>query len=143
AVCFFFQAEDGIRDRNVTGVQTCALPIWRKKMMIVTAVLFFIAAIGSGISGSVFELVVYRVVGGLAIGMASTLAPIYISEIAPPSFRGRLGMMQQLAIVVGILVAFVSNYLIANAGFSFLTDTNHWRYMLAAAVIPSALFFFL
>ncbi|HLR36972.1 MAG TPA: sugar porter family MFS transporter, partial [Chitinophagaceae bacterium] len=115
----------------------------RKKMMIVTAVLFFIAAVGSGIAGSVFELVVYRVIGGLAIGMASTLAPIYISEIAPPSFRGRLGMMQQLAIVVGILIAFISNYLIANAGFSFLTDTNHWRYMLAAAVIPSVLFFLL
>ncbi len=115
----------------------------RKRMMAVTAVLFIIAAIGSGISGSFTELVIYRFVGGVAIGMASTLAPIYISEIAPPSFRGRLGMMQQLAIVIGILVAFISNYLIANAAFSFLTETNHWRYMLVAAVIPSLVFFLL
>src|SRR5699024_12483612 len=54
-------------------------------------------------------------------------APIYISEIAPPAYRGRLGMMQQLAIVVGILLAFISNYFIANADFAFLTTANHWR----------------
>ena len=115
----------------------------RKKMMAATALLFIIAAIGSGIAGSFAELVVYRFIGGLAIGMASTLAPIYISEIAPPAFRGRLGMLQQLAIVVGILLAFISNYFIANADYSFLTNENHWRYMLAAAVIPSLLFFVL
>src|SRR5699024_10346033 len=112
----------------------------RKRMMLTTALLFIIAAIGSGVVGSFAELVVFRFIGGIAIGMASTLAPIYISEIAPPAFRGRLGMMQQLAIVVGILVAFVSNYLIANADFAFLAGHNHWRYMLAAAVIPSFIF---
>jgi sugar porter (SP) family MFS transporter len=115
----------------------------RKKMMIATALLFVIAALGSGIAGSFVQLVIYRFIGGIAIGMASTLAPIYISEIAPAGFRGRLGMLQQLAIVVGILIAFISNYFIANAGFSFLTNNNHWRYMLAAAVIPSLLFLLL
>src|SRR5690606_5667030 len=115
----------------------------RKKMMLLTAVLFFVSALGSGIAGSFLQLVVYRFVGGLAIGMASTLAPIYISEISPPAFRGRLGMLQQLAIVIGILIAFVSNYLIANADFPFLNDENHWRYMLAAAVIPSLIFLLL
>lgn len=115
----------------------------RKKMMAATAVLFVVAAIGSGIASSMTELVIYRLIGGLAIGMASTLAPIYISEIAPPSFRGRLGMMQQLAIVIGILIAFISNYFIANADYTFLTAHNHWRYMLAAAVVPSLLFFLL
>lgn len=115
----------------------------RKKMMVATAVLFIIAAIGSGIAGSISELIGYRFVGGVAIGMASTLAPIYISEIAPPAFRGRLGMMQQLAIVIGILVAFISNYLIADADFPFLNDENHWRYMLAAAVVPSLIFLLL
>jgi sugar porter (SP) family MFS transporter len=114
----------------------------RKKMMATTAVLFIIAAIGSGIAGSFAELVMYRFVGGLAIGMASTLAPIYISEIAPAAFRGRLGMLQQLAIVMGILLAFISNYFIGNADYSFLTNENHWRFMLAAAVIPSIFFFF-
>ena len=113
----------------------------RKKMMVATALLFIIAAIGSGISGSFVQLVSYRFIGGVAIGMASTLAPIYISEIAPPAFRGRLGMLQQLAIVIGILLSFISNYFIANAGYSFLTNENHWRYMLAAAAIPSLLFF--
>lgn len=115
----------------------------RKKMMAVTALLFIIAAIGSGVAGSFAQLVIYRFIGGIAIGMASTLAPIYISEIAPPAFRGRLGMLQQLAIVVGILLAFISNYLIANVDYPILANENHWRYMLAAAVIPSLLFFVL
>ena len=111
--------------------------------MAVTALLFIIVALGSGIAGSFLMLVIYRFIGGIAIGMASTLAPIYISEIAPPAFLGRLGMLQQLAIVVGILMAFVSNYIIANAGYSFLTNDNHWRFMLAAALIPSLIFFLL
>ena len=79
----------------------------RKNMMAATALVFIISAIGSGIAGSFTELVTYRFVGGIAIGMASALVPIYISEIAPPAFRGRLGMLQQLAIVVGILLAFI------------------------------------
>ena len=115
----------------------------RKNMMIVTSVLFVVAALGCGIAAGFIELLIYRFIGGFAIGMASVLAPIYISEIAPPNFRGRLGMLQQLAIVAGILLAFISNYLIANAGYSFLTNENQWRYMLAAAIIPSALFFLL
>lgn len=113
----------------------------RKNMMLTTAVLYVIAAIGSGIAGSFAQLVAYRFIGGLAIGMASTLAPIYISEVAPAGFRGRLGMLQQLAIVSGILIAFISNYLIANGGYSFVTSQNEWRYMLGAAVIPSVIFF--
>ncbi|WP_461453355.1 sugar porter family MFS transporter [Mucilaginibacter sp.] len=114
----------------------------RKNLMIVTAMLYVIAAIGSGIAGSFLQLIIYRLVGGVAIGMASTLAPIYISEVAPPTFRGRLGMLQQLAIVTGILLSFISNYLIVNS--SLLTPgDDYWRYMLAAAVIPSGIFFFL
>ena len=115
----------------------------RKKLMIVTALLYIVAALGSGLSGSFDELLIYRLVGGVAIGMASTLAPIYISEISPPAFRGRLGMLQQLAIVSGILLSFISNYLIVNASFSFLNEDNYWRYMLAAAFIPSLVFFIL
>jgi sugar porter (SP) family MFS transporter len=111
--------------------------------MIVTSLLYIIAALGSGLAGSFTELMIYRLIGGVAIGMASTLAPIYISEIAPPAFRGRLGMLQQLAIVLGILLSFVSNYLIANSSFSFLNEDNYWRYMLAAAFIPSLIFFLL
>jgi len=115
----------------------------RKKLMIVTSLLYIIAALGSGIAGDFVQLVIYRFIGGIAIGMASTLAPIYISEVAPPAFRGRLGMLQQLAIVSGILLSFISNYFIANNSLSFLNESNHWRYMLAAAVIPSVIFFIL
>jgi sugar porter (SP) family MFS transporter len=115
----------------------------RKKLMIVTSLLYIIAALGSGFAGSFNALLVYRLIGGVAIGMASTLAPIYISEIAPAAFRGRLGMLQQLAIVLGILFSFLSNYLIVNSSFSFLNEGNYWRYMLAAAFIPSLVFFLL
>ena len=115
----------------------------RKNMMLTTAVFYLISAIGCGISGSLAQLALYRFIGGIAIGMASTLAPIYISEVAPARFRGRLGMLQQLAIVTGILIAFISNYVIANAGFTFINHENEWRYMLGAAVIPSLLFFIL
>jgi sugar porter (SP) family MFS transporter len=115
----------------------------RKNMMLTTAVFYLISAIGCGVAGSLTQLALYRFIGGLAIGMASTLAPIYISEVAPARFRGRLGMLQQLAIVTGILIAFISNYVIANAGFTFVNTQNEWRYMLAAAVIPSLVFFIL
>lgn len=111
----------------------------RKKMMLTTAVLYIVAALGSGLAGSYAQLVAFRFIGGLAIGMASTLAPIYISEVAPASYRGRLGMSQQLAIVIGILIAFVSNYFIAN----MITGHEQWRYMLGAALIPSLIFFIL
>jgi sugar porter (SP) family MFS transporter len=115
----------------------------RKKMMILTALLYIVAALGSGAAGSFTVLIIYRLIGGLAIGMASTIAPIYISEIAPAGFRGRLGMLQQLAIVTGILLSFISNYLIVNTHASFLHEDNYWRFMLGAAFIPSLLFFLL
>lgn len=112
----------------------------RKPIMLMTAVLYVITALGSGIAWSFSVLVIFRFIGGLAIGMASTLAPIYISEVAPANIRGRLGMMQQLAIVLGILIAFISNYYIAN---TFISSHSHWRYMLAAALLPSLIFFIL
>jgi sugar porter (SP) family MFS transporter len=115
----------------------------RKKLMIVTALLYIVAALGSGIAGSYVQLVAYRLIGGVAIGMASTLAPIYISEVAPAAFRGRLGMLQQLAIVTGILLSFISNYIIGNGLLHFIAAGDYWRYMLAAAVIPSIIFFIL
>lgn len=115
----------------------------RKKMMLVTSLLYIIAALGSGLAGSFIQLVIYRVIGGLAIGMASTLAPIYISEVAPAQYRGRLGMSQQLAIVTGILIAFISNYFIADSSSHFISAQNQWRFMLGAALIPSLIFFIL
>ncbi|TDX00600.1 sugar porter family MFS transporter [Dinghuibacter silviterrae] len=110
----------------------------RKKVMLLTALLYVVAALGSGLAGKYGTLVFFRLVGGLAIGLASTVAPIYISEIAPARTRGRLGMLQQLAIVTGILVSFISNYLIAK-----YHPVDDWRYMLGAAVVPSLVFFLL
>ncbi len=115
----------------------------RKKMLVLTALLYIIAALGSGLATGFMSLVVFRFVGGIAIGMASTIAPIYISEVAPAESRGRLGMLQQLAIVTGILLSSMSNYAIVNAHTSFLHEDNFWRYMLGAALIPSIAFFLL
>ena len=112
----------------------------RKKIMLITAILYIIAAGGSGIAASITELITYRLIGGVAIGLASALSPVYISEISSPRYRGRLGMLQQLAIVMGILLSFVSNYLIDGIEVGSIP---HWRLMLGAAVVPSVIFLFL
>ncbi|HCX10937.1 MAG TPA: MFS transporter, partial [Hyphomonas sp.] len=87
----------------------------RRTMMIVAAVCFIISAWGSGVAGSSAEFVVYRIIGGLAVGAASVMSPAYISEVAPAKYRGRLTSIQQVAIISGLFLAFVSNYLIAQA----------------------------
>jgi MFS family permease len=111
-------------------------------MMLATALLFLISAAGSGLAETYTALVIYRMIGGAAIGMASTLAPIYISEVAYPEYRGRLGMLQQLAIVLGILSFFYFK-LFDRKCFFFLSymKTNYWRYMLGSEVVPAADFF--
>ena len=90
----------------------------RRTIMRVAAAFFIVSAWGSGIAGGSFEFVVYRFLGGLAVGAASILAPAYISEVTPAHYRGRLSSVQQVAIITGLFVAFISNYLIANAAGS-------------------------
>ena len=90
----------------------------RKPMMLVTAVMFIISAIGTGIAPTITIFNIARLLGGLAVGAASVLAPAYIAEVAPAHIRGRLGSLQQLAIVIGLFVAFLSNYAIAHAAGS-------------------------
>jgi len=109
----------------------------RKLMLKILAILFIISSVGSALSTSVSMLVGYRFIGGLAIGGASVLAPLYISEISPAKIRGRLVGINQLAIVSGILCAFFSNYLLINTGES------NWRWMFMAGAIPAAAFFIL
>jgi len=109
----------------------------RKLMLQVLAIMFFISALGTGFATSLTIFVIARFIGGLAIGGASVLAPMYISEIAPAHLRGRLVATSQLAIVSGILIAFFSNYLLMGTGES------NWRYMFLAGVVPSAIFFVL
>lgn len=150
----YFQLSDSELGFVVASVAIGAIPgalfsgrladlFGRKKMMLVTAILFLVSAAGSGLAGSYTALVIYRMIGGAAIGMASTLAPIYISEVAYPEYRGRLGMLQQLAIVLGILLSFISNYLIVTVSLPFLQEENYWRYMLGSEVFPAILFFLL
>ena len=109
----------------------------RRSMLKALAVMFFISALGTGFATNLTVFVIARFIGGLAIGGASVLAPMYISEISPANIRGRLVATSQLAIVSGILIAFFSNYLLMGTGES------NWRYMFLAGAVPSAVFFVL
>ena len=109
----------------------------RKKILSICGILYFISAIGCALSGSWHMLLVSRFIGGLAIGGASVMAPMYIAEIAPGRLRGRLVAVAQFNIVFGILAAFFSNYLLVNMG-----DEN-WRWMFGVMTIPAVIFFIL
>lgn len=117
----------------------------RRTLLIVSAILFLISAWGSGIANGSLEFVIYRVLGGLAVGAASVMAPAYISEIAPAAYRGRLATVQQVAIICGLFAAFLSNYLLAaSAGEStaeFWMGFQAWRWMFWIEMVPAALFF--
>lgn len=116
----------------------------RKPVMLVTAVVFAISAWGSGDATSATAFIWYRVIGGLGIGAASVLAPAYISEVAPAAFRGRLATLQQLAIVLGLFAAFVSNYLIVldagSAETAYWLGFSAWRWMFWVELFPALLF---
>ena len=106
----------------------------RKATLLWIGILYFVGAVGSGLATNVTMFIVARVIGGLGIGISTVVAPMYISEIAPPKHRGRLAGMFQFNIVFGILVAFVSNALLAGIGESA------WRWMLGVAAFPSLLY---
>ena len=107
----------------------------RKKTLILSALLFIVSAIGSALAHQLFTFILFRVVGGLGVGVASMLSPMYISEISPAEYRGRLVTYYQLAIVIGILLAFISNMLLVDTG------ANNWRWMLSVMALPAFLFF--
>jgi sugar porter (SP) family MFS transporter len=106
----------------------------RKATLLWIGILYFVGAVGSGLAPNVATFIVARVIGGLGIGISTVVAPMYISEIAPPKHRGRLAGMFQFNIVFGILIAFVSNALLAGTG------ANAWRWMLGVAAFPSLLY---
>jgi SP family arabinose:H+ symporter-like MFS transporter len=106
----------------------------RKATLLWIGVLYFVGAVGSALATGVTGFIIARVIGGLGIGISTVVAPMYISEIAPPQHRGRLAGMFQFNIVFGILIAFVSNALLANVGDSA------WRWMLGVAAFPSLLY---
>lgn len=117
----------------------------RKPVMIACAVAFLISALGSGGADTSTEFIIYRLLGGLAIGAASVIAPAYIAEISPPDVRGRLGSFQQLAIVLGLFAAMLSNYLIATsaggAKSPWLFGWPAWSWMFWTAAAPCMLYF--
>jgi len=106
----------------------------RKRMLIVSALLFAASAFGAALPRTLAEFVAARLVGGLAIGVASVLAPLYIAEISPRAIRGRLVGLNQMAIVSGILLAYFVNWVLSSLG------PASWRYMFAAAAVPSLAF---
>jgi MFS transporter, SP family, arabinose:H+ symporter len=106
----------------------------RKATLLWIGVLYFVGAVGSALAPDVATFIIARVIGGLGIGISTVVAPMYISEIAPPRYRGRLAGMFQFNIVFGILIAFISNALLAGVG------ENAWRWMLGVAAFPSVLY---
>ncbi len=109
----------------------------RKKVLIVCALLFAISAIWSGLASTLSEFIFARWIGGLGVGAASMLSPMYISEISPAKIRGRLVSLNQLTIVIGMLAAYGVNYALKNIG-----ETN-WRWMFASETLPAVAFFIL
>src|SRR3954468_721365 len=116
----------------------------RLRAMQVAAALFFISAVGAGLVDTLGWLIVFRVIGGIGVGMASVIAPAYIAEIAPASLRGRLGSVQQLAIVLGIFVALLADYVLAKAAGGSEHDLalglEAWRWMFLAMTVPAVLY---
>ena len=109
----------------------------RKRILVGVAVLFALTSIATAVAPTFHLFVAARFIGGLAVGAASLLSPMYIAEVSPPSVRGRMGALYQLSIVSGILISYGINYLLRNSG------VNNWRWMFFTGIFPSALFFVL
>ncbi len=125
----------------------------RKGGLLLSAVLFFVGSLGSAVPelglgaighmgpAALTPFIVYRILGGIGVGVASMLSPLYIAEIAPPSERGRLVTLQQIAIVAGITIVYFVNWAIASQGNEAWGLATGWRWMLASETIPALLFF--
>jgi sugar porter (SP) family MFS transporter len=129
---------------------TLANKFGRRRVMVIAAALFLIAAVGQAFPLGVIDLMCWRFIGGAGIGIASVIAPMYIAEIAPAQLRGRLGSLQQLAIVLGIFTTAVTNYLILNAASAGKPETNAnntwifgleaWQWMFLVMVVPALVY---
>ena len=107
----------------------------RKKVLIISAILFAVSSVGAALPRNLTEFTIARFIGGLAIGVASCLAPLYIAEVSPAHIRGRLVALNQMTIVTGILLAYFMNWILS------FTGPNGWRWMFLSAAIPSVAFF--
>lgn len=123
----------------------------RKKGLIIAALLFVISAVGAALpdklnilgTQTICMFMVYRIIGGIGVGLASMLSPMYIAEISPAEIRGRLVSFNQFAIIFGMLVVYFVNYFIAKGQPQSWIDTIGWRWMFASGTIPAFLFFVL
>lgn len=106
-----------------------------KRLLQLLSIMFFASSVGCGLATDISVFIIFRFIGGLAIGGASVLCPVYISEISPPKHRGVLTATFQLAIVTGILLSLISNYLLLNIG------KHNWRWMLFSGALPAIAFF--
>ena len=121
----------------------------RRKVLTYAAILYAISAIGSALAPNFLLLVIARMIGGLGVGASLIIAPMYIAEISPPKMRGRMVSFNQLNIVIGISVAFFTNFLILQLGKSDAAwtqalkfDEYNWRWMLGLETLPAILYFF-
>ena len=124
----------------------------RKKLLVLSSILFFISGAGCALLPTAFAIIAFRMLGGIGIGIASIIVPLYLSEIAPPAVRGRLVTCYQLAIAIGILLAYLSNAAMltisieladteTNGLLNFLFVEEVWRGMFSVLLLPALLFF--
>lgn len=109
----------------------------RRRVLLWAAIVFILTSIGTGLASNFTFFLVARFLGGLAVGAASMLSPMYVAEVSPAAIRGRMGTLYQLSIVVGILLSYAINYLLRNSG------PENWRWMFITGAIPAAIFFLL
>ncbi len=107
----------------------------RKKTLVAVGVLYLVSALGSALAPEIYSFMVFRFLGGIGVGASSVAAPMYISEISPPDKRGRLSALFQFNIVTGILLAYVSNYLLVGVG-----GPSSWRWMMGVEALPALAF---
>lgn len=107
----------------------------RKKLLLLCAFLFALTGAGTGWAGNISVFIFFRLLSGVAVGVAALVCPMYIAEIAPTEFRGRMVTFYQLAIVSGLLLAYLADYLLLDTGI------NNWRWMFSSQSIPALLFF--
>lgn len=123
------------------GGGALAMQLGRKKALFIAALLFMVSAVGSALAVTYEIFIVFRIIGGLGVGLAAVVSPMYMSEIAPKNYRGRTIAMFQQSIVIGQLVVFVVNFLIAKGMTEIWIQDVGWRWMLGSEVLPSLLFF--
>lgn len=112
----------------------------RKKTLVLAGVLFLVSSIGTAIPQTLAQLVVFRILAGVGVGIASMASPMYIAEVTPARIRGRMVSVNQFAIISGMLIIYFVNYFIAQAGDPAWKSSTSWRWMFASGILPSALF---